>query len=94
MDIKYNFPQLDAAADHCGSAVRNLTAELDNLEKNVSNLIGTWSGTAKDAYIARQKEWDNAADGLKVLLTGIEQALRESSAKMKAREAANKAKFE
>ncbi|WP_305789923.1 WXG100 family type VII secretion target [Symbioplanes lichenis] len=91
--IKYNFPQLNQAADDCGSATKNLTAELDGLTSSLQGMLGTWDGAAREAYYQRQKEWDAAANDLRDLLGRIEKALRESAEKMQARENANKAKF-
>jgi WXG100 family type VII secretion target len=94
MEIRYNFPGLLAAADSCSAAVKNMTGELDALQQSLQPLMATWDGDAKLAYGQRQKEWDSAAADLSMLLGRIENALRESAAKMQMREAANKAKFE
>ncbi|GAB1640881.1 WXG100 family type VII secretion target [Krasilnikovia sp. MM14-A1259] len=94
MEIKYNFVQLNVAADTCGSAVSNMTAQLDGLKQGLQPMLSTWDGDARTAYFQRQSEWDKAAGDLRDLLTGIEKALRESAMKMQAREAANKAKFD
>lgn len=93
-ELKYNFPALLAAADNCSSSVKNMTAELDGLQRGLQPLIASWEGDAQASYLARQAQWTSASNDLKTLLTGIEKALRESAAKMQAREAANKAKFE
>ena len=94
MEIKYNFPQLNMAADNCASKVSNMTAELDGLKQSLQPMLATWDGDARTAYYQRQGEWDAAAGDLRDLLTKIEKALRESGIKMQARESANKAKFE
>lgn len=93
MEIKYNFSALLNAADRCSSAVKNMTAELDDLKTGLQPMISQWEGDAQAAYLTRQAQWDSAAGDIKTLLTGIEKALRESAAKMQAREAANAAKF-
>ncbi|MET8148613.1 WXG100 family type VII secretion target [Actinoplanes sp. NPDC049668] len=94
MEIKYNFPQLSMGADKCGSAVKNMTAELDTLTQGLQPMLSSWDGDARTAYFQRQKEWDAAAGDIRDLLTRIEKALRESAIKMQARESANKAKFD
>lgn len=94
MEIRYNFPQLNMAADNISSAVKNMTGELDGLKQSLQPMLSTWDGDAKQAYHQRQTEWDAAANDLRDLLGRIEKALRESAAKMQARESANKAKFE
>ncbi|MEV2241789.1 WXG100 family type VII secretion target [Micromonospora sp. NPDC049891] len=92
-EIRYNFAGLNAAADSCNGAVRNMTGELDGLKSGIAPLLATWDGDAKEAYFQRQSEWESAANDLRDLLGRIEKALRESAAKMQAREAANRAKF-
>ncbi|MFY1635097.1 WXG100 family type VII secretion target [Solwaraspora sp. WMMB335] len=94
MDIRYNFAALNGAADNCGTAAKNMMAELDGLKTGIQPLVATWEGDAQSAYLTRQAEWESAANDLKDLLTRIETALRESAARMQAREAANQAKFE
>ncbi|MBQ1027735.1 WXG100 family type VII secretion target [Micromonospora sp. C95] len=92
-EIRYNFAGLNAAADSCNGAVRNLTGELDGLKSGIAPLLATWDGDAREAYFQRQNEWESAANDLRDLLSRIEKALRESAGKMQAREAANRAKF-
>ncbi|MFI7648971.1 WXG100 family type VII secretion target [Micromonospora sp. NPDC049460] len=93
MEIRYNFGALNAAADSCGGAMRNLTGELDGLKSGIAPLLATWDGDAREAYFRRQNDWEAAANDLRDLLGRIEKALRESAVKMQAREAANRAKF-
>lgn len=93
MEIRYNFGALNAAADSCGGAVKNLTGELEGLKTGIAPLLATWDGEAREAYFRRQSDWESAANDLRDLLGRIEKALRESAAKMQAREAANRAKF-
>ncbi|MEV6812277.1 WXG100 family type VII secretion target [Micromonospora sp. NPDC051296] len=92
-EIRYNFAGLNAAADSCSGAVRNMTGELDGLKSGIAPLLATWDGEAREAYFRRQTEWESAANDLRDLLGRIERALRESASKMQAREAANRAKF-
>lgn len=93
-EIRYNFPILLAAADSCNDKVKYLTSELDNLKQRLQPMLSTWDGEARAAYFARQSQWESAANDLRDLLGRIEKALRESAVRMKAREDANKAKFE
>ncbi|ABP52964.1 WXG100 family type VII secretion target [Salinispora tropica] len=93
MEIRYNFGALNAAADSCGTSLKNLNGELDGLKSGIAPLLATWDGEARDAYFRRQSDWEAAANDLRDLLGRIERALRDSAAKMQAREAANRAKF-
>ncbi|MFF0150130.1 WXG100 family type VII secretion target [Micromonospora sp. NPDC005203] len=93
MEIRYNFGALNAAADSCGGAMKNVTGELDGLKSGIAPLLATWDGDAREAYFRRQSDWEAAANDLRDLLGRIEKTLRESAARMQAREAANRAKF-
>lgn len=93
MEIRYDFGALNAAADSCGSSLKTMNGELDGLKSSIAPLLATWDGDAREAYFRRQSEWESAANDLRDLLGRIERALRESAARMQAREAANRAKF-
>ncbi|GAB2931656.1 hypothetical protein GCM10027280_19200 [Micromonospora polyrhachis] len=94
MEIRYNFPALQAAADNCGNASKNLNGELEGLKQGIQPLLTTWEGDAQTEYYRRQNDWEAAANDLRDLLGRIEKALRESAIKMQQRENANKAKFQ
>ncbi len=91
--IAYNFAQLEGAADSCRSGVSTMMGQLDNLEATCNALRATWTGEANEVYVQREREWSQAADSLKILLEGIEKALRDSAAQMRASEMRNKAAF-
>lgn len=94
MEIRYNFPALQKAADDCNRAVKNMQGELEGLKTQIQPMLSTWEGDARDAYFRRQSEWESAANDLRELLGRIERALRESAIKMQQREKANMAKFQ
>ena len=93
MTIRYNFPELTAAADSVSSEVKKMTGELEGLKQTIDPMLSTWDGDARTEYYQRQTEWDAAANDLRDLLNSIEKALREAAAKMMARERANTQKF-
>ena len=71
MEIRYNFPMLNQAADNCGASSRNMTSELDGLKRGLQPMLATWEGDAQAAYYARQAEWESAANDLRDLLGRI-----------------------
>ncbi|MGW0434915.1 WXG100 family type VII secretion target [Micromonospora sp. NPDC003197] len=94
MEIRYNFPALQMAADNCAGASKNLNGELEGLKQGIQPLLASWEGEAQAEYYRRQNDWEAAANDLRSLLDRIEKALRESAIKMQQRESANKAKFQ
>lgn len=92
-EIRYNFAQLNAAADDINSTMGNMTNELEGLKQGLQPLLSTWEGEAQAAYYKRQSEWETAANDIRDLLGKIGNALRQSASTMQAREKANMAKF-
>lgn len=92
-DIVVKFPALIKAAEDIGKAIKNMNQELHDLEKGIQPLLQSWDGSAKDAYHARQVEWNTASKDLEQLLTSIKGAVTRSAEIMQAREHANKNKF-
>lgn len=46
---------------------------LTQLESDLAPLVSTWSGGARDLYVAKKQAWDAAAQDLTVLLGSIAQ---------------------
>jgi 6 kDa early secretory antigenic target len=88
-EITYSFPQLNAAADSCKTAVSTMMSRIEDFESTCNALKATWDGEAQSVYTIREKEWSSAADDLKILLEGIERALRQSATEMQASEQRN-----
>jgi WXG100 family type VII secretion target len=57
-----------------------LESQLSQLERDAAPLVETWSGEAKEAYLARQSTWRQASGELSAMLQGIKRALDESFA--------------
>jgi WXG100 family type VII secretion target len=75
-----NFAALQQASADIHVALATLQGELDGLERDAGPLVHTWDGQAKEAYLARQTSWRQAAADLTVMLREIRRALDESAA--------------
>jgi WXG100 family type VII secretion target len=91
--MRYSFPALLAAADHCKSAAGQVSGTHDELKGRVQTMAASWDGDAQGEYLKRQKQWDDATTDMVSLLGQIERALRASAESMQGREKANAAKF-
>ncbi|HEY0000014.1 MAG TPA: WXG100 family type VII secretion target [Actinoplanes sp.] len=60
-------------------AVRSLTSQLDQLERDARPLVDTWHGEAREAYEARQRKWRSASQDLQRILQNIKSAVDHST---------------
>ena len=78
-----NWGQQQEAASMVSSAVSTMDAQLADLNGQVNNLIGTWDSEAREAYLARQQQWNSASENIKAALqqfvTGLNSAADTSS---------------
>ncbi|MBB5153530.1 WXG100 family type VII secretion target [Saccharopolyspora phatthalungensis] len=63
--IAVDFHALAAREEALRRDVDEIDLQLTELEGVVARLLGTWSGTAADAYQATQAEWDQAVAGMR-----------------------------
>jgi WXG100 family type VII secretion target len=71
-----------------------MQSELDNINSQVQPLVHTWQSEAQQAFVQRKNEWQNAANDIHQLLSGIRAAVLKAAEIMQAREKANVAKFQ
>src|SRR5262245_10899511 len=92
-EIVVKFAALHKAADDIGTSVRTMNSQLDGLKSSIAPMVSAWGGQAQAAYLARQQEWEKAAQDITNLLTQVQGAVTKSADIMAAREKANAAKF-
>lgn len=56
------------AAANIGRAIATMDSELSAVNAQVNALMGTWDSDAQVAYLARQQQWNSAADNIKAAL--------------------------
>jgi early secretory antigenic target protein ESAT-6 len=93
-EIVVQFAALQQAADDINSALSSMQSELDNINSQVQPLVHTWQSEAQHAFVQRKTEWQNAANDIHQLLTGVKGAVLKAAEIMQAREKANVAKFQ
>lgn len=70
-DIYVEHARLEATVGHLRGHKRTFDEVLAQLESDLAPMIGTWSGEARDLYLAKKAAWDRAARDLTVLLAYI-----------------------
>lgn len=74
-----NFIAMQQASADIQSALGTLESQLGQLEQDARPLVDSWDGQAKDAYLARQTSWRQAAADLASMLREIKRALDDSA---------------
>jgi len=76
--IQVNYGAMDAGVQQIRATHTRLQAMFEDLQAQVSQLAPTWDGTAQQAYLAVQQNWNtvNQAlhDGLSRMGTGVDTA--------------------
>ncbi len=73
-----NFGAMDHAGHSIQSALNTLNARLDEVTQLGRRLTAGWQGEAREAYAARQANWERAGGDLATTLREIKVALDES----------------
>jgi early secretory antigenic target protein ESAT-6 len=77
------------AASSVSTAIGTMDAQLSDLNTQVNNLIGTWDSDAREAYLARQRQWNGAGDSIKTALQQFVSGLNSSADTASSTEARN-----
>jgi ESAT-6 family protein len=76
--IQVNYGAMDAGVQQIRSTHSRLQAMFDDLQAQVNQLMPTWDGPARDAYLSVQQDWNrvNAAlnQALQQMGTGVDTA--------------------
>ncbi|MFD0550054.1 WXG100 family type VII secretion target [Streptomyces rectiviolaceus] len=71
MAVKYG--GLDAITTELGNQAKQLEADLADIKRAVAKVAEGWEGKAHEAYVLKQKEWDNNAEAIHRALVEIGQ---------------------
>jgi len=66
------------ASGSIGGAIASMDSELAEVNRQMNNLIATWDSDAQQAYLARQQQWNSAADNIKSALMQFQQGMNNS----------------
>jgi len=78
-NIQLSFSAMQAAEDALRGNLNAMKARLSQLEAELQPLVGSWSGTAKDAYLIQKKQWETAAEALGTMLNAIINGLNQTN---------------
>ena len=73
--------------------VGSVNGSLADLKSYLQPMVSTWSGTASEAYNAKQAQWDQAANDLNEVLSAIGRALGAANEGFQQTEHSNASRF-
>ncbi|HVK24769.1 MAG TPA: WXG100 family type VII secretion target [Actinokineospora sp.] len=91
--IQVNFAEVAAASQSLSSTAGQLESLLNDLKSRLAPLQAGYTGAAKEAWDAKQNEWNRAQDDLRQVLASIGMAVQQSGDNYEAVEKANAAKW-
>jgi early secretory antigenic target protein ESAT-6 len=75
-----NLTKCTEAHGAINSVISDLNRMLSELESKAAPLISTWDGQAQQAYLAKQKRWEQDSAEITRILQAINRALEDSIA--------------
>ncbi|MGH3450019.1 MAG: WXG100 family type VII secretion target [Haloechinothrix sp.] len=78
MSISVNYGALQVAADDIKGTTTQVNGILDQLKSDIAPLVNTWEGEAQTAYLAKQAQWDQAAEDINKVLASIGTAVNDA----------------
>ncbi|WP_156757895.1 WXG100 family type VII secretion target [Actinokineospora pegani] len=87
--IKVNFAEVANASNALSSTSSQLEGLLGDLKSRLAPLAAGYTGSASEAWNAKQAQWDRAYDELKQVLSSIAVAVQQAGENYEATEKAN-----
>ncbi|MEJ8280259.1 WXG100 family type VII secretion target [Pseudonocardia spirodelae] len=92
-EIKVTFSALETASADVAATTARITAQLEDLRRDLAPVVSTWTGEAAATYQASQQKWDASAEGLTATLGTIGRLVGQAGQSYRATEQANRARF-
>lgn len=70
-EIYVEHARIEAAATHLRNHKKTFDEVLAQLESDLSPMVATWTGEARNMYLGKKANWDRAARDLTALLAHI-----------------------
>lgn len=75
MTVEVNFGAMETGVADIQTRYSAIQARLDDLKAYLTPMRATWTGSANEAYDAKQAQWDQSALDLQAILNSIGQTL-------------------
>jgi WXG100 family type VII secretion target len=81
--VVYNFNTIGGAVASIDTAISSMKTTLSELERDLRPLeTGAWASQAQEAYQARKRRWNQAAEHIAITLGQVKVALQNASDRM------------
>jgi early secretory antigenic target protein ESAT-6 len=74
-EVSVNFGAMQTGVSDIQARYNAIQSKLDDLKAYLEPMRATWTGSARESYDAKQREWDQSATDLQAILNSIGQAL-------------------
>lgn len=98
-EVKYSSEQLHAMSDDLVAAKGRLAEAHQELQGYVNGLVSQWESGARDAYVEKQRRWDDAIQspdqttGLLPIIQAVAKVVKDGAVDMATTDAQNAAKW-
>jgi 6 kDa early secretory antigenic target len=69
--VLVTFETIANASQQVNQTYNNINTKLNDLHQMLTPIVSDWTGTASEAYQAKQKQWDEAQQDMNVVLQQI-----------------------
>lgn len=87
--ILVTFDTIAQAAQSVNSTQNNLNQKLQDLQSMLRPIVSDWTGTAAEAYQAKQRQWDQAQQDLNTVLQNVSKVLETANDAYRQTESSN-----
>lgn len=87
--ILVTFETIAQAAQSVNQTQNNLNQKLQDLQSMLRPIVSDWTGTAAEAYQAKQRQWDQAQTDLNTVLQNVSKVLETANDAYRQTESSN-----
>jgi 6 kDa early secretory antigenic target len=89
-EVHVKFESLNAGASGILSTHRALQGTLENLESQLSPMVNSWTGDARESYFQQKRKWEEASAAMATILQQMGQAVEQAHSNYTSAESSNR----
>ena len=70
-EVQVNFGAMQQGVSDIQARYNGIQAQLEDLKAYLAPMVATWTGSAQEAYGAKQRQWDQSAVDLQAILQSV-----------------------
>jgi WXG100 family type VII secretion target len=88
-EVRVDFGSLSAGSEQIMATYRQLQSTLETLEAELTPMVTSWDGEAREAYFAQKAKWEQASAAMAQILMQMGRAVSDAHANYSAAEKSN-----